>query len=77
VEPIDVFAEANDDAAPAQLYISDDNSDNKDGGDSNAADSKTANNKEGKETRWSDIEYLSDANNNTMVDYKNLWTIAK
>ena len=59
VKPIDVFAEAYDsvDAATAQVYISDDNSDNN----------------EEKKTGWSDIEYLSDANNNTMVDYKNLF----
>ena len=59
VKPIDVFAEADDsvDAAAAQVYISDDNSDNN----------------EEKKTGWSDIEYLSDANNNTMVDYKNLF----
>ncbi len=52
---------------------SDDNTDNNDGGDAAAADSTTINNKEEKETGWSDIEYLSDANNNTMVDYKNLF----
>ena len=75
VKPIDVFAEADDsvDAAPAQVYISDDNSDNNDGGGAAAADSTTVNNNEEKETGWSDIEYLSDANNNTMVDYKNLF----
>jgi hypothetical protein len=41
VRPIDVFAEADDsvDAAPAQVYISDDNSDNNDGGGAAAADS--------------------------------------
>ena len=62
VRPIDVFAEADDsvDAAPAQVYISDDNSDNNDPSSE-------------EETDWSDIEYLSDANNNTMVDYKNLF----
>ena len=61
VRPIDVFAEADDsiDAAPAQVYISDDNSDNN----------------EEEETDWSDIEYLRDANNNTMVDYKNLFDL--
>ena len=58
VKPIDVFAEAYDSVeAAAQVYISDDNSDNN----------------EEKKTGWSDIEYLSDANNNTMVDYKNLF----
>jgi D-glucuronyl C5-epimerase C-terminus len=59
VKPIFVFGEADDsiDAAAAQVYISDDNSDND----------------EEKKTGWSDIEYLSDANNNTMVDYKNLF----
>ena len=73
-KPIDVFAEADDsvDAAAAQVYISDDNSDNNDDGDAAAADSTKVNNNEEEETDWSDIEYLSDANNNTMVDYKNL-----
>ena len=64
VKPISVFGEADDsvDAAAAQVYISDDNNDNND-----------VNNNEEKKTGWSDIEYLSDANNNTMVDYKNLF----
>ena len=58
VKPIFVFGEADDSIdAAAQVYISDDNSDND----------------EEKKTDWSDIEYLSDANNNTMVDYKNLF----
>ena len=52
---------------------SDDNTDNNDGGDAAAADSTTVNNNEEKKTGWSDIEYLSDSNNNTMVDYKNLF----
>jgi hypothetical protein len=58
-KPIDVFAQADDsvEAGAAQVYISDDNSDNN----------------EEEETDWSDIGYLSDANNNTMVDYKNLF----
>jgi D-glucuronyl C5-epimerase C-terminus len=75
VKPIDVFAEANEaiDASSARVYISDDNSENNDGSDAAAADSKTVNNNEEKKTGWSDIEYLSDANNNTMVDYKNLF----
>lgn len=38
-----------------------------------AAESTTINNNEKKETRWSDIEYLIDANNDTMVNYKNLF----
>lgn len=38
-----------------------------------AAESKTVHNKEEKKTGWSDIEYLSDANNDTMVNYKNLF----
>ena len=60
VKPIDVFAEADDSVeAAAQVYISDDNSDNN----------------EKEETDWSDIEYLRDANNNTMVDYKNLFDL--
>ena len=75
VRPINVFAEADDsiDAAPAQVYISDDNSDNNVGGGAAAADSTRDNNNEEKKTDWSDIEYVSDANNNTMVDYKNLF----
>jgi hypothetical protein len=75
-KPIDVFAEADDivDAAAAQVYISDDNNDNNDGGAA-AEDSTTDNNSEDNETDWSDIEYLSDANNNTMVNYKNLFDL--
>jgi len=76
VKPIDVFWEADDsvDAAPAQVYISDDNSNNNGGGgDSDEADSTRDNNNEEKKTGWSDIEYFSDSNNNTMVDYKNLF----
>jgi hypothetical protein len=74
VKPIDVFAEADDPvAAAAHVYISDDNNDNNDDGGAAAADSTTVNNNEEKETGWSDIEYLRDANNNTMVDYKNLF----
>jgi hypothetical protein len=74
-KPIDVFAEADDSvhAALAQVYISDDNSDNKDEGDAAAAHSTLVNDNEEEETDWSDIEYVSDANNNTMVDYKNLF----
>jgi D-glucuronyl C5-epimerase C-terminus len=77
VKPIDVFAEADYavDAAPAQIYISDDNSDINNGGGAAAAGSKTVNNNEENETDWSDIEYLSDADNNTMVDYKNLYDL--
>jgi len=74
VKPIDVFAESDDSVdAAAQVYLSDDNSDNNDDGGAAAADSTTVNNNEEEETDWSDIEYLSDANNNTMVDYKNLF----
>jgi len=74
VKPIDVFAESDDSVdAAAQVYLSDDNSDNNDDGDAAATDSTTVNNNEWNETEWSDIEYLSDANNNTMVDYKNLF----
>ena len=75
VRPIDVFAEADDsiDAAAAQVYISDDNSNNNDGGGTAEADSARDNNNEEKKTDWSDIEYVRDANNNTMVDYKNLF----
>ena len=74
VKPIDVFAEADDSVdAAAQVYISDDSSDNNNGGGAAAADSTTVNNNEEKKTGWSNIEYLRDANNNTMVDYKNLF----
>ena len=75
VKPIDVFAESDDsiDDGAAQVYISDDNSENNDGGGAAEADSTTDNNNEDNETDWSDIEYLRDANNNTMVDYKNLF----
>ena len=75
VKPIAVFVDADDsfDAAAAQVYISDDNSDNNDGGGAAAADSTRVNKNEEKETGWSDIEYLSDANNITMVNYKNLF----
>jgi len=75
VKRIDVSAEADDsiDDGAAQVYISDDNSENNDGGGAAEADSTSFNNTEKKKTDWSDIEYLSDANNNTMVDYKNLF----
>jgi hypothetical protein len=75
VRPIDVFAEADDsiDTADAQGYISYDNRNNDDGSGAPADDSTTTNNDKEKETDWSDIEYVSDANNNTMVDYKNLF----
>jgi D-glucuronyl C5-epimerase C-terminus len=75
IKPIDVFAEADNsvDAAAAQVYISDDNSDNNDGGA--PADSTTVNNNKQEETDWDDIEYLTDANNNTMVNYKNLYDL--
>ena len=75
VKPIDVFAEADDSVnTAAKVYISYDNSDNNDDGGDAATDStKDNNNEENWETEWSDIEYLSDANNNTMVDYKNLF----
>jgi len=75
VKPIAVFADAGGsfDATAPQVYISDDNSDNNDGGGAAAAEARTVNNNKEKETRWSDIEYLSDANNITMVNYKNLF----
>ena len=73
VKALDVFAKADISVhAAAQVYISDDNSDNNDGGGGAATVSTTVNNNEENETDWDDIEYLSDANNNTMVDYKNL-----
>jgi len=75
VKAIDVFAKADDsvNTTAAPVYISDNSYDNDGGGDSDEADSTTVNNNEEKKTGWSDIEYLSDANNNTMVDYKNLF----
>ena len=73
-KPIDIFAEADDSVhAAADVYISDDNSDNNNGGGAAAVNSARDNNNEEKKTGWSDIEYLSDAKNNTMVDYKNLF----
>lgn len=71
VKPVDVLAEADDSVGTvtAQLYSSDDKSDNNDDGGESTRD----NNNEEKKTGWSDIEYLRDANNNTMVDYKNLF----
>ena len=58
---------------PAPIYISD-NRDSNDSEDSSEADLTRDNkNDEKKETGWSDIEYLKDAQNNTMVDYKNLF----
>ncbi len=77
-KPIDVFGQSDDsvDAAPAQVYISDNNSDTNDGGGGAAAVSTTVNNNdEENETDWDDIEYLRDANNNTMVNYKNLYDL--
>jgi hypothetical protein len=75
VKQIDVFAKADDsvNTTAAPVYISDNSDDNDGGGDSDEADSTKDNNNEEKKTGWSDIEYLSDANNNTMVDYKNLF----
>lgn len=71
VKPVDVLAKADDSVGTvtAQLYSSDDKSDNNDDGGKSTRD----NNNEEKKTGWSDIEYLRDANNNTMVDYKNLF----
>lgn len=71
VKPVDVLAEADDSVGTvtAQLYSSEDKSDNNDDGGESTRD----NNNEEKKTGWSDIEYLRDANNNTMVDYKNLF----
>ena len=75
MKPIDELAEADDSVgtATAQLYSSDDKSDNNDDGGAAAAESTRDNNNKKKKTGWSDIEYLRDANNNTMVDYKNLF----
>jgi hypothetical protein len=74
VKPIDVFADADDSVdAAAQVYLSDYNSDDNYGRGAAAGDSTRVNNNEEKETGWSDIEYLRDESNNTMVDYKNLF----
>jgi hypothetical protein len=74
VKPIDVFADADDSVdAAAQVYISDYNSDENYGGGAAAGDSTRVNSTKEKETGWSDIEYLRDKSNNTMVDYKNLF----
>jgi hypothetical protein len=73
----DVFAQADDSVvgAAARVYNSDDNSDKNDSGGGNAAGSETVNKNEDNETDWDDIEYLRDADNNTMVDYKNLYDL--
>ena len=75
MKPVDLLAEADDSvsSATAQLYSSDVNSDNNDDAGVAAAQSTKDNNIQKKKTGWSDIEYLKDANNNTMVDYKNLF----
>jgi hypothetical protein len=74
VKPIEVFADADDSVdAAAQVYLSDYNSDDNYGRGAAAGDSTRVNNNEEKETGWSDIEYLRDKSNNTMVDYKNLF----
>ena len=58
---------------PAQVYISA-NRNNNDNQDSSVTDLTRDNkNEKKKETGWSDIEYLKDEHNNTMVDYKNLF----
>jgi hypothetical protein len=71
VKPVDVLAEADDSVGTvtAQLFSSDDKNDNNDYGGESTRDKKN----EKKKTGWSDIEYLSDGNNNTMVNYKNLF----
>ena len=75
MKPIDVFADAvSVHEASAPSYISYNDRNINDDKDSSAADSRNEyNNKEKKETGWSDIEHVIDANNNTMVDYKNLF----
>lgn len=79
VNPIDVLAEvvvdnSVDVASASKLLISVDNSDNNDDDEgAGKADSTSENNNKKKKTGWSDIEYLRDAYNNTMVDYKNLF----
>jgi hypothetical protein len=73
MKPIDVLAEVDNFVDYAQVYISYDKIDNSDGEDADAPDSTRVNNNGWNETDWSDIEYSKDANNNTVVDYKNLF----
>jgi hypothetical protein len=69
-----VFAESDNsvNAAGPQVHISYDNShmnDSKRGGE---VEPKAVKDAVDNETDWDDIEYLRDAKNNTIVDYKNL-----
>lgn len=70
---IDMLGEASNSLYTAHAYSSDNKSDNNDEGETSAADSAKVNKNEDEETDWSDIEYLKDAENITMVDYKNLY----
>lgn len=76
---IGVFTKADySDDVTASVYISDHSSDSNDGGGGAAAANVSTtvnNNDDDNETDWDDIEYLRDANNNTMVDYKNLYDL--
>jgi hypothetical protein len=75
LKAIYVFSQAGDyvDVLAAQGSISNDDGDDNEVGGTLEADSNSTNKNEKKETDWSDIEYLRDANNNTMVNYKNLF----
>jgi hypothetical protein len=75
LKAIYVFSQAGDyvDVVAAQGSISNDDGDDNEVGGTLEADSNSTNKNEKKETDWSDIEYLRDANNNTMVNYKNLF----
>ena len=80
VKLFDVFAKTNNsDAATSYVYTSDDSNYNNDRQGAAVDDSTIISNNKDKKTGWSDIEYLRDADNNTMVDYKNLFgmTIGK
>jgi hypothetical protein len=73
-KPIDVLAEVDYSVDIAsEVFISVDNSYNNDDKGAGAVDLTRDNNNKKKKTGWSDIEYLKDTDNNTMVDYKNLF----
>lgn len=65
------FAQQNSGAQVGDDALDDGNDDASGNGDSASANSAASDTD--KTTDWSDIEYLSDANNITMVDYKNLF----
>jgi D-glucuronyl C5-epimerase C-terminus len=74
VKSIDVLAEADIAVeAASEVNFSVYNSDNNNDEGAGADDSTSDNNNKKKKTGWGDIEYLRDADNNTLVDYKNLF----